>query len=56
MLRLIAAFTLAAFTLLVSVDKVCCPDGCTGKSGGDYSFDRVGSSQCYPHLRPVRWR
>jgi hypothetical protein len=31
-LRLVAVLTLAAFTLLVSVDKVCCPDGCTGKS------------------------
>jgi len=32
-LRLVAALTLAAFTLLVSVDKVCCPDGCTENSG-----------------------
>jgi hypothetical protein len=32
-LRLVAALTLAAFTLLVSVDKVCCPDGCTEQSG-----------------------
>jgi hypothetical protein len=31
-LRLAAALTLAAFTLLVGVDKLCCPDGCTGKS------------------------
>ena len=29
MLRFVAALTLAAFTLLVCVDKVCCPDGCT---------------------------
>ena len=27
--RLVAALTLAAFTVLVIVDKVCCPDGCT---------------------------
>ena len=32
-LRIVAALTLAAFTLLVCVDKVCCPDGCTDKTG-----------------------
>ena len=43
-LRLVAALTLAAFTLLVSVDKVCCPDGCTGKSG-----DAAASTESAPH-------
>ena len=43
-LRLVAALTLAAFTLLVSVDKVCCPDGCTGKSGG-----AAASTESAPH-------
>lgn len=42
-LRLVAALTLAAFTLLVSVDKVCCPDGCTGKSG-----DAAASTESAP--------
>lgn len=41
-LRLVAALTLAAFTLLVCVDKVCCPDGCTEKSG-------TASTESVPH-------
>ena len=40
-LRLVAALTLAAFTLLVSVDKMCCPDGCT-ESG-------AASTESVPH-------
>ena len=43
-LRLVAALTLAAFTLLVSVDKVCCPDGCTEKSSA-----AGASTESIPH-------
>jgi hypothetical protein len=41
-LRFVAALTLAAFTLLVCVDKVCCPDGCTERSG-------TASTESVPH-------
>ena len=43
-IRLVAALTLAAFTLLVSVDKVCCPDGCTEKSSA-----AGASTESIPH-------
>jgi hypothetical protein len=43
-LRLIAALTLAAFTLLVCVDKVCCPDGCT-----ETTSDAAASAESAPH-------
>jgi hypothetical protein len=39
--RLIAAATLAAFTLLVSMDKICCPDGCTDSGGEPVSTQSV---------------
>jgi hypothetical protein len=42
-LRFIAAVTLAAFTLLFCMDKVCCPDGCTGRS------DEPVSTESVPH-------
>ena len=31
-MRLVAAATLVAFTLLVSIDRLCCPDGCTSSA------------------------
>src|SRR4051812_4855941 len=32
LVRAVAVLILVAFTALVSVDKVCCPDGCTDRS------------------------
>jgi hypothetical protein len=46
-LRFIAAVTLAAFTLLVSMDKVCCPDGCTSRSGEPASTESVPHSPAH---------
>ncbi|OFW29652.1 MAG: hypothetical protein A3H97_01800 [Acidobacteria bacterium RIFCSPLOWO2_02_FULL_65_29] len=43
MLRFIAAVTLAGFTLLVSADTFCCPDGCTDSS------DEPVSTESVPH-------
>jgi hypothetical protein len=46
-LRFFAVITLAAFTLLVSADKICCPDGCTGKSGEPVSTESVPHSAAH---------
>jgi hypothetical protein len=42
LLRTVAVLILVAFTMLVSVDKICCPDGCTDRS------DRPVSSEPIP--------
>jgi hypothetical protein len=42
-LRLLAVVLLAAFTMLVSVDKICCPDGCTDRR------DKPVPSESAPH-------
>ena len=48
MLRLVAAITLFAFTLLVGADALCCPDGCTG--GSDQSTSTESASQKAVHI------
>jgi hypothetical protein len=42
LVRLVAGLIVFAFTVLVSVDKICCPDGCTDSS------DKPVSSQSIP--------
>jgi hypothetical protein len=39
--RAVAILILVAFTMLVSVDKICCPDGCTDGSDGPVSSQSV---------------
>jgi hypothetical protein len=41
--RLVAVLLVVAFTMLVSVDKICCPDGCTDRS------DKPVSTEPAPH-------
>ena len=43
LVRLVAGLIVFAFTILVSVDKICCPDGCTDGS------DRPVSTESAPH-------
>jgi hypothetical protein len=43
LVRLVAVLIVVAFTTLVSVDKICCPDGCTDRS------DRPVSTESVPH-------
>jgi hypothetical protein len=39
--RFLWGVTLVAFILLVGGDKICCPDGCTGRSNGTASTESV---------------
>src|SRR4051812_18796676 len=43
LVRAAAVLILVAFTVLVSVDKICCPDGCTDRS------DTPVSTESGPH-------
>lgn len=42
-LRFVAVITLAAFTLLVGADRICCPDGCTDRG------DEPDAPESVPH-------
>jgi hypothetical protein len=44
LVRALAVLILVAFTVLVSVDKICCPDGCT-----DSRSDTPVSTESSPH-------